>query len=54
MLLKLGQTFRYFTKLRNNIMIYDVLVVGAGQAGLATAYSLQQQGLNFRILEAGE
>ncbi|MEG2265171.1 MAG: NAD(P)/FAD-dependent oxidoreductase [Acinetobacter sp.] len=35
-------------------MIYDVLVVGAGQAGLATAYSLQQQGLNFRILEAGE
>lgn len=34
-------------------MVYDVLVVGAGQAGLATAYALQQQGLNYMVLEAG-
>jgi len=32
----------------------DVLVIGAGQAGLAAAYTLTKQGLNFQILEASE
>lgn len=32
--------------------ILDVLVVGAGQAGLATAYHLQQRKLSFLLLEA--
>ena len=31
----------------------DVVVVGAGQAGLATGYLLQQHGLDFVILDAG-
>lgn len=31
---------------------YDALVLGAGQAGLATAYHLQQRGLHFQVLEA--
>ncbi len=29
----------------------DVLVIGAGQAGLATAYALQRAGLSYQILE---
>src|SRR5436305_15127039 len=32
----------------------EVLVVGAGQAGLAIGYFLAQQGRNFAILEAAE
>lgn len=31
----------------------DALVIGAGQAGLATAYHLQGHGLHFQMLEAG-
>lgn len=31
---------------------YDALIIGAGQAGLATAYHLQQRGLRFLVLEA--
>src|SRR3954468_8244881 len=31
---------------------YDVLVVGAGQAGLAAGYHLQRAGLSFAILES--
>ena len=34
-------------------MIYDVIIIGAGQAGLATAYFLQQQGKNIVVLEQG-
>ena len=30
---------------------YDVLVIGAGQAGLAAGYHLQQTELSFAILE---
>ena len=30
----------------------DTLVIGAGQAGLAAAYYLQQRGVDFRLLEA--
>ena len=30
----------------------DTLVIGAGQAGLAAAYYLQQRGVDFRVLEA--
>jgi putative flavoprotein involved in K+ transport len=30
---------------------YDVLVIGGGQAGLATGYHLQRAGLSFAILE---
>lgn len=32
--------------------VYDAIVIGAGQAGLATGYHLQQAGLRFLILEA--
>lgn len=32
--------------------MYDVLVIGAGQAGLAAGYYLQQSGLNFLIVDA--
>ncbi|MDZ4336361.1 MAG: NAD(P)-binding domain-containing protein [Pseudomonas sp.] len=36
----------------NNInQRYDVIVIGAGQAGLASGWHLQQQGLNFLILD---
>lgn len=33
---------------------YDVLVIGAGQAGLATAHALRPTGLSHLVLEAGE
>lgn len=33
--------------------IYDTIIIGAGQAGLTTGYYLQQAGLKFAILEAG-
>ncbi len=32
---------------------YDAVVIGGGQAGLATGYHLQRAGLHFAILEAG-
>ena len=32
----------------------DTVVVGGGQAGLATGYYLRQHGLEFRILDAGD
>jgi putative flavoprotein involved in K+ transport len=35
-------------------MIYDAIVIGAGQAGLAAGYYLQKAGLTFLILEARE
>ena len=31
----------------------DVIVVGAGQAGLAVAYHLAREGAHFLILDAG-
>jgi putative flavoprotein involved in K+ transport len=34
--------------------MYDVVVIGGGQAGLAASYHLKQLGLNFLILEAGD
>src|SRR5437660_8626719 len=33
--------------------LYDTIVIGAGQAGLATGYHLKRSGLRFVILEAG-
>lgn len=30
---------------------FDVVVIGAGQAGLASGWHLKQQGLNFIILD---
>lgn len=33
-------------------LLYDTLVIGAGQAGLAAGYYLQRAGLRFAILEA--
>jgi putative flavoprotein involved in K+ transport len=33
---------------------YDVIVIGAGQAGLVTGYHLQRRGLRFVILDGGE
>ena len=35
-------------------MLYDAIVIGAGQAGLAAGYYLQQAGLNFLVLEASD
>ncbi len=35
-------------------MVYDAIVIGAGQAGLAAGYYLQEAGLNFVILEASD
>jgi putative flavoprotein involved in K+ transport len=32
--------------------VLDAVIIGAGQAGLAAAYYLQQQGMAFRLLEA--
>ena len=32
----------------------DVLIVGAGVAGLAAAYELQRQGLTVRVLESAD
>ncbi|MBW0368317.1 ArsO family NAD(P)H-dependent flavin-containing monooxygenase [Ensifer adhaerens] len=34
--------------------IYDVIVIGAGQAGLASAYYLRRAGLDFVLIDAGE
>lgn len=34
--------------------MYEVIVIGGGQAGLATGYHLKRNGLNFLILEAGD
>lgn len=36
---------------RSNALVLDVLVVGAGQAGLATGYFLQQAGIRFRLFD---
>ncbi|HWL35515.1 MAG TPA: NAD(P)/FAD-dependent oxidoreductase [Frankiaceae bacterium] len=33
---------------------YDVVVIGAGQAGLAAGHALRDTGLGFTVLEAGE
>ncbi|MEV6494905.1 NAD(P)/FAD-dependent oxidoreductase, partial [Actinoplanes sp. NPDC051633] len=33
--------------------VLDVIVVGAGQAGLAVAYHLSRQGAHFLVLDAG-
>jgi len=33
--------------------VLDVIVIGGGQSGLAAGYFLQQEGLSFRILDAG-
>lgn len=32
--------------------VYDVVIIGAGQAGLAAAYEAQQKGLKFTVLDA--
>jgi len=34
--------------------MYDAVVIGGGQAGLASAYCLQQEGFRFLVLEAAE
>ncbi|HWO75562.1 MAG TPA: NAD(P)/FAD-dependent oxidoreductase [Bacillus sp. (in: firmicutes)] len=34
--------------------VFDAIVIGAGQAGLAAAYHLQNQGLHYLVLEASE
>jgi putative flavoprotein involved in K+ transport len=39
--------------MEDSVGMYDVIVIGAGQAGLATGYHLKRIGLSFVILEAG-
>ncbi|MDZ4370520.1 MAG: FAD-dependent oxidoreductase, partial [Phenylobacterium sp.] len=34
--------------------VLDVLVIGGGQAGLATAYYLRRTGLSYAVLDAGQ
>lgn len=34
--------------------VFDTVVVGGGQAGLAIGYYLKKQGRDFVILDAGE
>ncbi|MCL4261674.1 MAG: FAD-dependent oxidoreductase [Anaerolineae bacterium] len=38
----------------NTTSSYDTIIIGGGQAGLATGYYLQRQGRDFVILEASE
>lgn len=38
-------------KMRTRAEYIDVLVIGAGQAGLALGYHLQSSNLKFRIIE---
>jgi putative flavoprotein involved in K+ transport len=38
----------------NTTSSYDTVIIGGGQAGLATGYYLKQQGRNFVILDASE
>lgn len=38
----------------SNAGLLDVLVIGGGQAGLATAYYLRRAGLNYAVLDAGQ
>jgi putative flavoprotein involved in K+ transport len=38
----------------NPTLTYDTIVIGGGQAGLATGYYLRQQGRDFVILDANE
>lgn len=33
---------------------FECIVIGAGQAGLAAAYNLQQKGIRYLVLEASE
>ncbi len=35
-------------------VLYDVIVIGAGQSGLASAYYLNRAGLNFKVLDANQ
>lgn len=34
--------------------VYDSIVIGAGQAGLAASYYLQQRGISHLVLDANE
>ena len=38
---------------KNIMSCYDLIIIGAGPAGLATAISAKQAGLNFRVFEKG-
>ncbi len=40
--------------MKNETRRYDTIVIGGGQAGLATGYYLKQQGQDFVILDANE
>jgi len=33
--------------------MYDIIIIGAGPIGLATAIAAQKQGLNYLVLEKG-
>lgn len=45
--------YSYVCFRKENEALLDVLIVGAGQAGLTMGYYLKQEGYNFLILEAG-
>jgi putative flavoprotein involved in K+ transport len=40
--------------MNNTTFAYDTIIIGGGQAGLATGYYLKQQGRDFVILDANE
>lgn len=42
----------YSFRMTDNDTLYDVIIIGGGQAGLATAYYLRRAELNFLILDA--
>ena len=39
---------------RGGIRMKDLIIIGAGQAGLTMGYYLKQEGYNFLLLEAGK
>jgi putative flavoprotein involved in K+ transport len=42
-----------YDMLGGDVCMFETLVIGAGQAGLASSYTLQRAGLRFALLEAG-
>lgn len=52
------ETYEYMNKYsyvkEGGIRMIDLIIIGAGQAGLTMGYYLKQEGYNFLLLEAGK